>query len=87
MPGRPLGLLVDNCGGIQVESGCWTLAQLGRPGHTSLHPVIIPGNAAVISGELEDALGDGWRVLTGPQEASDIAPFFRDVWASVASAS
>jgi hypothetical protein len=36
----------------------------------------IPGYAAVISGELEDALGSGWRVLTGPQEASDIAPFF-----------
>jgi acetyl-CoA decarbonylase/synthase complex subunit gamma len=42
--------------------------------------VIIPGYVPVISGELEDALGDGWRVLVGPQEASDIAPFFRDVW-------
>ena len=41
---------------------------------------IIPGYVSVISGELEDALGDGWRVLVGPQEASDIAPFFRDVW-------
>jgi acetyl-CoA decarbonylase/synthase complex subunit gamma len=45
--------------------------------------VIIPGYVAVISGELEDALGDGWRVLVGPQEASDIAPFFRDVWAAI----
>ena len=44
--------------------------------------VIIPGYVAVISGELEDALGDGWQVLTGPQEASDIGPFFRDVWAT-----
>jgi acetyl-CoA decarbonylase/synthase complex subunit gamma len=42
--------------------------------------VIIPGYVAVISGELEDALGEGWQVLTGPQEASDIGPFFRDVW-------
>jgi acetyl-CoA decarbonylase/synthase complex subunit gamma len=41
---------------------------------------IIPGYVSVISGELEDALGDGWRVLVGPQEASDFAPFFRDVW-------
>jgi acetyl-CoA decarbonylase/synthase complex subunit gamma len=41
---------------------------------------IIPGYVSVISGELEDALGDGWRVLVGPQEASDIGPFFRDVW-------
>jgi acetyl-CoA decarbonylase/synthase, CODH/ACS complex subunit gamma len=45
--------------------------------------VIIPGYVAAISGELEDSLGEGWRVLVGPQEASDIAPFFRDVWGSV----
>ena len=48
--------------------------------HVSHRTVIIPGYVAVISGELEDALGDGWQVLTGPQEASDIGPFFRDVW-------
>ena len=47
------------------------------------HTVIIPGYVSVISGELEDALGDGWRVLVGPQEASDINPFFRDVWGAV----
>ena len=41
---------------------------------------IIPGYVSVISGELEDALGDSWRVLVGPQEASDLGPFFRDVW-------
>lgn len=51
-----------------------------RVGHRT---VIIPGYASVISGELEDALSDGWRVLVGPQEASDIAPFFRDVWGPV----
>jgi acetyl-CoA decarbonylase/synthase, CODH/ACS complex subunit gamma len=45
--------------------------------------VIIPGYVAVISGELEDALNEGWNVLVGPQEASDIAPFFRDVWDAV----
>jgi acetyl-CoA decarbonylase/synthase complex subunit gamma len=45
--------------------------------------VIIPGYVAAISGELEDSLGEGWRVLVGPQEASDIAPFFRDVWGNV----
>jgi acetyl-CoA decarbonylase/synthase complex subunit gamma len=44
---------------------------------------IIPGYVSVISGELEDALGDGWRVLVGPQEASDLAPFLRDVWGTV----
>ena len=56
------------------------LRELKATDRVTHRTVIIPGYVAVISGELEDALGDGWRVLTGPQEASDIAPFFRDVW-------
>jgi acetyl-CoA decarbonylase/synthase complex subunit gamma len=56
------------------------LRQMKANEQVSHHTVIIPGYVPVISGELEDALGDGWRVLVGPQEASDIAPFFRDVW-------
>jgi acetyl-CoA decarbonylase/synthase complex subunit gamma len=47
--------------------------------------VIIPGCVAAISGELEDTLGNGWKVLVGPQEASDIGPFFRDVWGKMAA--
>ncbi len=57
-----------------------SLRQMGAAERVSHRTVIIPGYASVISGELEDALSDGWRVLVGPQEASDIAPFFRDVW-------
>jgi acetyl-CoA decarbonylase/synthase complex subunit gamma len=57
-----------------------SLRQMGAPERVSHRTVIVPGYASVISGELEDALGDGWRVLVGPQEASDLAPFFRDVW-------
>jgi acetyl-CoA decarbonylase/synthase complex subunit gamma len=60
-----------------------SLRQMGALERVSHRTAIIPGYASVISGELEDALGDGWRVLVGPQEASDIAPFFRDVWGSV----
>jgi acetyl-CoA decarbonylase/synthase complex subunit gamma len=56
------------------------LRELGATERVNHRTVIIPGYVAVISGELEDTLGDGWRVLAGPQEASDIAPFFRDVW-------
>jgi len=59
------------------------LKEMGIPDRVRHHTVIIPGYVAVISGELEDGLGAGWRVLTGPQEASDIAPFLRDVWAKV----
>ena len=68
--------------GERVAKALKEMAATERVGHKT---VIIPGYAAVISGELEDALGAGWRVLTGPQEASDIAPFFRDVWSAVAS--
>jgi len=41
--------------------------------------IIIPGYVAVISGELEDSLPD-WNVLVGPQEASDIPSFLKEVW-------
>ena len=60
-----------------------SLRQIGATERVSHRMVIIPGYVAVISGELEDALGDGWRVLVGPQEASDLAPYFRDVWAGI----
>jgi acetyl-CoA decarbonylase/synthase complex subunit gamma len=59
------------------------LRALGATERVSHRAVIIPGYVSVISGELEDALGAGWRVLVGPQEASDIGPFFRDVWGVV----
>ncbi len=59
------------------------LREMGATERVKHRRVIIPGYASVISGELEDALGEGWQVLVGPQEASDIAPFFKDVWAAV----
>jgi acetyl-CoA decarbonylase/synthase complex subunit gamma len=66
--------------GDRVGKALRELKAIDRVNHRT---VIIPGYVAVISGELEDALGDGWQVLTGPQEASDIGPFFRDVWETV----
>jgi acetyl-CoA decarbonylase/synthase complex subunit gamma len=60
------------------------LREMKAAERVSHRTVIIPGYVPAISGELEDALGDGWRVLVGPQEASDIAPFFRDVWEPLA---
>jgi len=60
------------------------LSQMKAAERVSHRTVIIPGYVPVISGELEDALGDGWHVLVGPQEASDLAPFFRDVWGPLA---
>lgn len=59
------------------------LREMQATERVSHRTVIIPGYVSVISGELEDALGEGWRVLVGPEEASDVAPFFRDVWSAV----
>ncbi len=38
--------------------------------------IVIPGYVAQISGELEENL-PGWRVLVGPQDASDIESFVK----------
>jgi len=62
-----------------------SLRQLEATARVKHRTVIIPGYVSVISGELEDSLGEGWRVLVGPQEASDLAPFFRDVWGAIAA--
>jgi acetyl-CoA decarbonylase/synthase complex subunit gamma len=45
------------------------------------HRVVIPGMAAVISGELEEELGPAWQVLIGPREAAHIAPFLKQMTA------
>lgn len=39
--------------------------------------VVIPGLAAVISGELEEELGSDWEVMIGPREASHIVPYLK----------
>jgi acetyl-CoA decarbonylase/synthase complex subunit gamma len=72
-----------SAGKFSGERVAKALRAIGATERVNHKTVIIPGYAAVISGELEDSLGDGWRVLTGPQEASDIAPFFRDVWSAI----
>ena len=69
-----------SAGKFSGERVAKALRQMEATERVTHRTVIIPGLVSVISGELEDALGDGWRVLVGPQEASDLAPFFRDVW-------
>ena len=41
--------------------------------------IILPGYAARLSGELEDAL-QGWKVFIGPRESSSIPKYLADVW-------
>ena len=40
--------------------------------------IIIPGKAARLSGEIEEA--SGWEVLVGPRDSSDIPKFLKEKW-------
>ena len=42
--------------------------------------LIIPGLAARLSGEAEEALGGDWRVLVGPKDSSGIPEFLKSKW-------
>jgi acetyl-CoA decarbonylase/synthase complex subunit gamma len=47
-----------------------------KVGHQRL---IIPGQVAVLSGELEEEL-PGWQIMVGPREAVDIGAFLKATW-------
>jgi acetyl-CoA decarbonylase/synthase complex subunit gamma len=47
-----------------------------KVGHQRL---IIPGQVAVLSGELEEEL-PGWQIMVGPREAVDIAAYLKAMW-------
>jgi acetyl-CoA decarbonylase/synthase complex subunit gamma len=41
--------------------------------------IILPGQVAVLSGELEEEL-PGWEILVGPREAVDIGAYLKTMW-------
>jgi acetyl-CoA decarbonylase/synthase complex subunit gamma len=43
------------------------------------HRLIIPGQVAVLSGELEESL-PGWEIMVGPKEAVDIPGYLKVMW-------
>jgi acetyl-CoA decarbonylase/synthase complex subunit gamma len=45
---------------------------------TSKKEIIIPGYVAQLQGELEDELGDGWKVVVGPREAGEVTKFLKE---------
>jgi acetyl-CoA decarbonylase/synthase complex subunit gamma len=47
-----------------------------KVGHKKL---IIPGQVAVLSGELEEEL-PGWEIMVGPREAVDIGSYLKTMW-------
>ena len=44
--------------------------------------IVIPGAAAIISGDLEEELGAAWKVHIGPREASYIIPYLKENFAA-----
>ncbi len=54
----------------------------GRINHKRL---IIPGQVAVLSGELEESL-PGWEIMVGPKEAVDLPGYLKVMWGQKAGA-
>lgn len=40
--------------------------------------IVIPGYVAQLQGELEEELGDGWKVIVGPREAGEVPKFLKE---------
>jgi acetyl-CoA decarbonylase/synthase complex subunit gamma len=80
-------LVVPECEGMSVLTA-WAAGKFsgasvakfvkltGLESQVSTREIIIPGYVAQISGELEENL-PGWKVLVGPQDASDIESFVK----------
>jgi len=78
-------LVVPDCEGMSVltawAAGKFSGAKVGKfikdiklEEHVATRHLVIPGYAAAISGELEEALPN-WRVVVGPQDAADLGSF------------
>ncbi|PKG33920.1 acetyl-CoA decarbonylase/synthase complex subunit gamma [Methanoregula sp.] len=82
-------LIVADTGGLSVESAvagrnftaegiAQALKENNVAGFVSHTTLIIPGLAARLSGETEEATG--WKILVGPKDSSGISQFLRDRW-------
>ena len=88
--GRPAWLIVADAEGMSVLTA-WAAGKFdadriakavkttgveGKVGHKK---IIIPGQVAVLSGELEESL-PGWQIMVGPKEAVDIPAYLKTMW-------
>jgi acetyl-CoA decarbonylase/synthase complex subunit gamma len=91
--GRPGWLLVVDAEGMSVltawAAGKFDADRIAKgvqafdaPARIDHHRLIIPGQVAVLSGELEESL-PGWEILVGPKEAVDLPGFLKLVWDGV----
>ena len=81
-------LVIPDCEGMSVLTA-WAAGKFsgekvakfakdaGLEEKVTTREIIIPGYVSTISGDLEEAL-PGWKVVVGPQEASDLAPFLKN---------
>jgi acetyl-CoA decarbonylase/synthase complex subunit gamma len=82
-------LVIPECEGMSVLTA-WAagkfsgshiakfIKEIGLEEQVDTREIVIPGFVSQISGELEENL-PGWKVLVGPQEASDIESFVKSV--------
>ena len=82
-------LIIPECEGMSVLTA-WAagkfsgakiaafIKEIGLADMVDTREIVIPGYVAQISGELEESL-PGWKVLVGPQEASDIETYVNAV--------
>ncbi len=82
-------LIVADTGGLAVEVGVAggqltatgineIMTSTGVADKVSHKRLVIPGRAARLKGEIEDATG--WEVLIGPQDSSEIKDFLNKYW-------
>jgi acetyl-CoA decarbonylase/synthase complex subunit gamma len=82
-------LIVVDTGGLSVESAvagryftaeaiATALKDYAVAGLVDHMVLILPGLAARISGETEEATG--WKILVGPKDSSGLPQFLRDRW-------
>ena len=89
--GRPAWLLVADAEGMSVLTA-WAAGKFdadriakavkttGVEGRINHRRLIIPGQVAVLSGELEESL-PGWEIMVGPKEAVDLPGYLKVMWA------
>lgn len=82
-------LLVVDTEGIAVESAvagrkltaekvAEALKKFGVEGKVKHRKLVIPGKAARLSGEIEEA--SGWKIIVGPMDSSGIPKFIKEEW-------
>ena len=88
--GYPSWLLVCDTEGLSVLTA-WAagkfdapkigkaLAASGITDKISHKKLIIPGDVAILKGQLEDELHD-WKIMVGPREAADIGGYLKQHW-------